>query len=321
MTIPMRDFGKAGAKVSALGLGGHHLGDAESYSAAERIVHEAVDSGITFFDNCWEYHNGRSEDWMGRSLRGRRDKVFLMTKVCTHGRDKALALRMLDESLRRLQTDHLDLWQIHGVSFDNDPDLAFRPGGVYEALQDAKKQGKTRFIGFTGHKDPKLHLAMLQRGAFDALQMPLNVFDAQFKSFEQQVLPEASKRGMAVLGMKSMCGTSDPVKKGLIPAGEALRYAMSLPGVTVTISGMDKIEHLHDNLKVAQDFKPMTAEELVAARKKAAPTAPDGRYELYKMTLKYDNPEARLAHGFPVDEKMAEIKEQLEAAKGQEEGK
>jgi aryl-alcohol dehydrogenase-like predicted oxidoreductase len=317
--IPLREFGKSGVKLSALGLGGHHLGDAVSYSTAERIVHEAIDGGITFFDNCWEYHNGRSEDWMGRALQGRRDKVFLMTKVCTHGRDKALALRMLEQSLRRLQTDHLDLWQLHGVVFENDPDLAFKPGGGYEALLEAKKQGKVRFIGFTGHKQPELHLAMLRRGRFDAVQMPLNAFDGQFRSFEQQVLPEAAKRGMAVLGMKSMCGTSAPIKKAVLTAEEALRYAMSLPGVTVTISGMENLQVLQANLKVAQGFTPMTGEELEAVRSKAAQAASDGRFELYKMSLKFDNPEARTAHGFPNDDKSKETKEQLEAATGREE--
>jgi predicted aldo/keto reductase-like oxidoreductase len=314
-----REFGKSGVKISALGLGGHHLGDAESYGMAEQLVGEAIDGGITFFDNCWEYHNGKSEDWMGRALKGKRDRVFLMTKVCTHGRDKALALKMLDESLRRLQTDHLDLWQLHGMGFDNDPDLALREGGAHEALLEAKKQGKVRFIGFSGHKSPQVHAELVKRGKFDSVQMPLNAFDSQFRSFEKLVLPEAAKRGVAVLGMKPMCGTGDPVKKGVVTPEEALRYAMSIEGVTTTISGMDKLEVLRANLKVANDFKPMTPDEMAAVRKKAAPAAPDGRYELYKVSLKFDNPEARAAHGFPLDEKSKETKEALEAAKGKEE--
>jgi aryl-alcohol dehydrogenase-like predicted oxidoreductase len=316
-----RDFGKSGVKISALGLGGHHLGDAESYSVAEQIVGEAVDGGITFFDNCWEYHNGLSEDWMGRALKGKRDKVFLMTKVCTHGREKALALQMLEQSLRRLQTDHLDLWQLHGMGWDNDPDLALKSGGAFEALLEARKQGKVRFIGFTGHKSAEVHAALVKRGQFDSVQMPLNAFDSQFRSFERLVVPAAVAKGMAVLGMKPMCGTSDPVKKGVVTAEEALRYAMSIQGVTTTISGMDKLEVLRANLKVANDFKPMTAEEMAAVRKKAAPAAPDGRFELYKMTLKYDNPEARAAHGFPLDDQSKETKEALEAAKGKEEAR
>src|SRR5579884_1161778 len=157
-SIPLREFGKhRDVKVSALGFGGHHLGDAPDEPTAVRIVQQAVDGGITFFDNCWEYHRGKTEDWMGKGLKGRRDKVFLMTKVCTHGRDKDLALQMLDESLRRLQTDHLDLWQIHGVSFDNDPELFIRPRGAAEALERAKRHGLVRFVGITGHKDPSIH--------------------------------------------------------------------------------------------------------------------------------------------------------------------
>src|SRR5439155_3084648 len=155
--IPLRPFGRIGVRVSALGVGGHHLGEFKKVEDAIRLVHEAVDAGITFMDNCWEYFNGRTEDWMGLALKGRRDEVFLMTKVCTHGRDAQLALRMLEESLRRLQTDHLDLWQVHGMGFDNDPELAYAPGGVLEALDRAKQQGKVRFVGFTGHKDPQVH--------------------------------------------------------------------------------------------------------------------------------------------------------------------
>src|SRR5262249_51384854 len=159
--------------------------------------------GITFFDNCWEYFNGRTENWMGRALKGRRDKVFLMSKVCTHGRGAGLAMRMLEESLRRLQTDHLDLWQIHEVVYFNDPDCHFAKGGVIEALDEAKKQGKVRYVGFTGHKHPDIHLKMLAHDyPFDAVQMPLNPFDATYRSFEKHVLPEVVKRGMAGLGMK-----------------------------------------------------------------------------------------------------------------------
>ena len=162
--IPSRTLGRTGVKVSALGLGGHHLGDVATIDEAVELVHEALDAGITFFDNCWEYYDGRSEDWLGRGLKGRRDQAFVMTKVCTHGRGAALAMTMLEQSLRRLQTDHLDLWQIHDVAFDNDPELAYAPGGVIEALDKAKQQGKTRFVGFTGHKNPAVHLKMLELG-------------------------------------------------------------------------------------------------------------------------------------------------------------
>src|SRR5437588_6875127 len=180
--IPQRPLGRTGVTVSALGLGGHHLGDLKSVDDAIRLIHEAVDAGITFYDNCWEYWNGIAEDWMGRGLKGRRDKVFLMTKVCTHGRGATLALKMLEESLRRLQTDHLDLWQVHGVAFDNDPELFMRKNGAAEALTQAKKDGKVRFVGFSGHKDPDIHLKMIRTGfPFDSVQMPLNPFDASFR--------------------------------------------------------------------------------------------------------------------------------------------
>jgi aryl-alcohol dehydrogenase-like predicted oxidoreductase len=309
--IPQRPLGRTGAKVSALGLGGHHLGDLKSVDEAIGLVHEAVDAGITFFDNCWEYWNGRAEDWLGRGLKGRRDKVFLMTKVCTHGRGKGLALKMLDESLRRLQTDRLDLWQVHGVCFDNDPELAYAKGGVLEALDQAKKQGKVRFVGFTGHKDPSIHLDMIKRGyPFDSVQMPLNCLDGSFRSFEKQVLPEANKRGIAALGMKPMGGTAGAVKSGLVKPEEMLRYAMSLP-VATTIAGMDSLDVLRQNLRVARGFTPMTDKEMQALRDRCAEAAGDGRYEPYKLSLKFDNPQARWAHGFPLDPTQKEVKEML----------
>jgi aryl-alcohol dehydrogenase-like predicted oxidoreductase len=309
--IPQRRLGRADAKVSALGMGGHHLGDLATVDEAIRLVHEAVDAGVTFFDNCWEYWNGRAEDWLGQGLKGRRDKVFLMTKVCTHGRSAKLAMRMLEQSLTRLQTDHLDLWQVHGVSFDNDPELAYAKGGVLEALDQAKKEGKTRFVGFTGHKDPSIHLDMIRRGyPFDSVQMPLNCLDASFRSFEKQVLPEANKRGIAALGMKPMGGTAGAVKSGLVKAEEMLRYAMSLP-VATTIAGMDSPEVLRQNLAVAHGFKAMTDEEMQALRDRCAGDAGDGRYEPYKLSLKFDNPQARLAHGFPLDPTQKEVQEMM----------
>jgi predicted aldo/keto reductase-like oxidoreductase len=309
--IPQRPLGGTGAKVSALGVGGHHLGDLKTVEDAIRLVHEAIDAGITFFDNCWEYWNGRAEDWLGRALAGHRDKVFLMTKVCTHGRGADLAMKMLDESLRRLQTDHLDLWQVHGVCFDNDPELAYAKGGALEALDRAKKQGKARFVGFTGHKDPSIHLEMIGPGyPFDTVQMPLNCLDATFRSFERDVLPEANKRDIAVLGMKPMGGTAGAVKSGLVSAEEMLRYAMSLP-VATTISGMDSLDGLRQNVRVARGFKPMTPTDMQALRDRCKEFAGDGRYEPYKLSLKFDNPQARWAHGFPLDATQKEVQEML----------
>jgi len=297
--IPHRAFGKSSDKVSILGVGGYTLGQAASYDVAEQIVHEALDAGVTFFDNAWEYHQGKSEEWMGKAFKGNRDKVFLMSKVCTHGRDKKVAMRQLEDSLRRLQTDHLDLWQIHEVIYYNDPELIYARDGVLEALSDAKQQGKTRFVGFTGHKDPAIHLDMLLRGyPFDAVQMPLNCFDATFRSFELHVLPEVIKRGMAVLGMKSMGGGGEPLLQGVVTPEEALRYAMSLP-VTVTISGIDAVSVLRQNVAVARGFTPMGEAQMQALRERCAAVAGDGHVELYKSTLKYDGDVGRDQHGYP----------------------
>jgi uncharacterized protein len=312
--IPLRQFGRHDVKISAIGFGGHHLGDAPDQSTAVRLIRQAVDGGVTFFDNCWEYHRGKTEVWMGDGLKGLRDRVFLMTKVCTHGRDKALALRMLEESLHRYRTDHLDLWQIHGVCFDNDPDLFIRKNGAAEALEQAKKEGKVRFVGFTGHKDPSIHVKMLATGfPFDSVQMPLNAFDANFHSFEQQVLPELNRRGIAALGMKPICGHGAPVQKGVLTGEEALRYAMSLP-VTTTITGIDKPEALQQALKVAQGFEPLQPSAMQSLRDRCRQYAVDGRFELYKLSLQFDNPEARLAHGFPLDLQQVEVREMIRMA-------
>jgi uncharacterized protein len=314
--IPRRRLGQTDVEVSAIGVGGHHLGDLPDVDHAIELVHEAIDAGVTFFDNCWEYYDGKTEDWLGRALAGKRERVFLMTKVCTHGRDGALAMRMLEESLRRLQTDHLDLWQIHGVCFDDDPALAYRKGGVIEALDEAKRRGLVRFVGFTGHKHPRIHLDMITRGyPFDTVQMPLNCFDASFRSFEQEVLPEALRRGIAPIGMKSLGGTADMILRGAVTHDEALRYAMSLPVLT-TVAGMSSIDVLRHDLLVARGFQPMSKLEMAALRASSAPLAADGRYELYKVSLRYDNPEARIAHGFPTDPEEKEIAQTIEEVMG-----
>jgi len=297
--VPRRSLGRTGVQVSAIGLGGATLGQAKSLDEAIRITHEAIDNGITFMDNAWEYNQHRSEEWMGKALQGRRDKVFLMTKVCTHGRDAKVAMQQLEESLRRLGTDHLDLWQIHEVVYYNDPEMIFRPNGAIEALDRAKKEGKVRFVGFTGHKDPAIHLKMLSHNyPFDTVQMPLNCFDATFKSFEQQVLPELNRRGIAPIGMKSFSGNADAIKKGVVTPQDALRYAMSLP-VATTISGIDSLEVLRQNLAIARGFTPMKQEEMQALRDRCAQYAADGRFELFKTSKKFDADEGRQQHGFP----------------------
>ena len=303
--VPQRPFGKTGATVSALGLGGYHIGAVSTEREATGIVNAAIDAGITFMDNAWEYHEGKSERRMGKALKGRRDDVFLMTKVCTHGRDARTAMRQLEESLRRLGTDHLDLWQVHEVAYFNDPESHFRKGGVIEAIERAKRDGKTRFVGFTGHKDPALHLRMLSYGfPFDSCQLPLNCFDASFRSFERQVLPELVRQGIAPIGMKSLGGEGDAVTKKAVSAEDALRYAMSLP-VSTTVSGIDSMRVLRQNLGVAQNFRPMTARQMDALRVRTAHLAGDGRFELYKVSAKHEADEGRRQHGFPTMSEMA----------------
>jgi aryl-alcohol dehydrogenase-like predicted oxidoreductase len=306
MSIPTRPVGRhANHAVSVLALGGYHLGLVKSTRESVMLVHAAIDAGITFMDNAWEYHDHESETRMGRALADRRDRVFLMTKVCTHGRDAKVAMRQLHESLKRLRTDHLDLWQVHECVYETDPDRTFAKGGVIDALDRAKREGKVRFVGFTGHKSPEIHLRMLSFGyPFDACQMPLNVFDATFRSFEQRVLPEVLRQGIAPLGMKSLCGSGDVLKKGVIRVKDALRYAMSLP-VSTTVSGIDSMKVLEQNVRIASHFEPMTRAELDRVRFRMAKFAADGRFELFKTTAKHEGGEGRAQHGFPPPDELA----------------
>ena len=307
MQIPHRPLGTTGVQVSALGLGGYHIAMASSEREGIRIVHAAIDAGVTFMDNAWEYHDGRSETIMGKAIADRRDGVFLMTKVCTHGRDKREAMRQLEQSLRRLKTDYLDLWQIHECVYYNDPERHFMRGGVVEALGEAKRQGKVRCIGFTGHKDPRIHLEMLAHDyPFDTCQLPLNCFDCSFedRSFERQVLPELLRRRIAPIGMKSLGGEGRQVKQKAITAQEGLRYAMSLP-VATTVSGIDSMKVLRQNLKVAVGFKPMSERQMNVLRRRVQEQAADGRFELYKTSAKMEGPVGRRQHGFPDEEELS----------------
>lgn len=300
--IPRRPLGRTGAQVSIIGVGGADIGKYKNEREAVRIVQTAVDAGINFMDNAWEYNDGASEEYMGKALADRRDKVFLMSKVCTHGRDKQTAIKMLEDSLRRLKTDYLDLWQVHECIYYNDPERHFEKNGVMEALSEAKRAGKVRFVGFTGHKDPAIHLKMLSYNyPFDTCQHPVNPFDANFNSFEKQVLPELKKRGIASIGMKSLGGGGEALKKNAITVEEALRYAMSLP-ISVLVSGMPTLGILEQNLAIVRNFKPMTTAEMQALRARVASVAADGRFELYKTSKKYDAKEGRQQHGFPTKE-------------------
>jgi len=304
--IPQREIAP-GVAVSAIGFGGYHLGLIRDESEAIRILHAAIDAGIRFLDNAWEYNEHVSEERMGHALaKGNlRDRVFLMTKVCTHGRGADVAMRQLEESLRRLRTDHLDLWQIHECVYDNDPALHYAKGGVVEALERAKRDGKVRFVGFTGHKRPEIHREMIERGfPFDTAQMPLNVMDANYRSFERNVLPLARERGIHALGMKAFA-EGRLLEAGKVDPDDALRYAMSLPGVLTTITGIDSLEVLDHHVRIADGFMPLDEVALQALRDKYRDRAGDGHLELYKSTAKNDADEGRAQHGFPPMEKLA----------------
>jgi predicted aldo/keto reductase-like oxidoreductase len=260
--VPKKKFAGTPEKISILGIGGHTLATAASQEESNRIVDEAIDHGVNFMDNAWEYHNGRGEEVMGKALKGKRDKVFLMSKMCTHGQGKDVGLRRLEDSLRRLQTDHLDLWMIHQLDTQAEVDAAFAPGGSVEALDDARKQGKIRYVGFTGHQDPKVHLAMLKHDyAFDGVLVTMNAFNSHSSAgFRTQVLPVLNQRNIAALGFKSLGGNAQVVRDGKLTAEQAIRFALSQT-ITSLIVGMKSVEELRQNLKVVQSFKPLTPDE------------------------------------------------------------
>jgi predicted aldo/keto reductase-like oxidoreductase len=292
-----RPLGRTGLECSILGMGGFHLGAVADQAEVNNMVAKAIDHGINIFDNAWEFYSGLSEEKLGFALKGKRNSAIVMSAVCTHS-DRQTAMRMLEASLNRMQTDHLDVWQIHEVIYHNDPGLIYARDSVLEALTRAKQQGKVRFVGFNGHKHPAIILEMLNRGyAFDVVQMPLNPLDPGFRSFENNVLPVANQRGIAVLGMKSMGGSGETISKGAFTPSEALSYAMSLP-VATTISGIDSMQVLDQNLAILRDFKPLSTDQMQTLRDHAKQFN-DGRYELYKSTLKYDSDLGRSQHGYP----------------------
>jgi predicted aldo/keto reductase-like oxidoreductase len=295
--IPYRPLGHSGEKISVIGLGGYHLGKQSDPGESIRIIRAGIDEGINFLDNCWDYNGGESEIRMGKALRdGYRQKAFLMTKI--DGRTKAAAAAQLNESLRRLQTDRIDLLQFHEVIRDLDPERIFAEGGGIEAVLEAKKAGKIRFIGFTGHKSPDIHLKMLATATkhgfkFDTVQMPLNVMDAHFNSFEKRVMPVLTKSGIGVLGMKSMGDHFILESKTATPI-ECLYYAMNLP-TSVVITGCDSLAILQQALHAARSFQPMDSSQVAALLAKTAKAAEAGRFELYKTSHQFDgtfaNPE------------------------------
>jgi aryl-alcohol dehydrogenase-like predicted oxidoreductase len=285
-----RPLGKTGEKVSAIGLGGAHIGRAASPQLATAVIHSAVDHGITFMDNCWDYVDGEAERRMGVALRdGYRQKVFLMTKF--DGRTKESAAKQIDESLQRLQTDHIDLMQYHENIRLEDPDRFFAEGGPLEALLEAKKAGKIRFIGFTGHKDPIVHLRMLEMAAqhkfhFDTCQMPLNLMDYHFRSFAHQVVPKLVEQGIAVLAMKTM-GSGIILNSKTVTPIECLHYALNLP-TSVVITGMDTLDRVDQAMEAVRTFKPMSQAEVAKLAAKTKDAAMNGEFELFKTSTRFD---------------------------------
>ncbi|HWA96975.1 MAG TPA: aldo/keto reductase [Pirellulales bacterium] len=284
-----RKFGRSNEEISIVGVGGFHIGNPQENEGIE-IIRSAIDRGITFMDNCWDYHDGDSERRMGKALAdGYRDKVFLMTKI--DGRTRDSAARQINESLERLKTDRIDLLQLHEIIRLEDPDRIFARGGAIEAVIEARQQGKIRYIGFTGHKDPLVHLRMLEVAAqhdfeFDSAQMPLNVMDAHFRSFARHVVPDLVKRGIAVLGMKPL-GSGNILRAGVVSAIECLHYAMSLPTATV-ITGMDSMKILDQALEAVRSFKPLDQPQIAALLARTAEPALSGHYELFKTDAIFD---------------------------------
>jgi predicted aldo/keto reductase-like oxidoreductase len=301
--VPTRPFGKTGQRVSIVGLGGAHAGGIKDEAEAIRLMHTAIDEGVTFFDNAWEYNGGRSEELMGKALSvdGKRKQVFLMTKYCEPTFEGSM--KNLEESLAKLRTDHIDLWQIHEMNNDNDPEWVFEKGAVRAAIE-AKKQGKVRYIGFTGHKDPAIHLDMLTRKYngnpvdWDAVQMPINVMDAHFRSFQNKVVPTCVKRKIGVVGMKGLGGgRGNLLGKSGLTFEECLKWCLNVP-IATQVVGFTSVEQLREAARIAREFKPMPAPEREQLLSRTKEEAGDGRYELFKSTKMFDSRHHRVLHGF-----------------------
>jgi predicted aldo/keto reductase-like oxidoreductase len=297
--LPTRPLGRTKQQVSILCLGGWHIGSVREEKESIRIMHAAIDEGITFFDNAWDYHDGRSEQLMGKALAsgGRRSRVFLMTKNCA--RDAKGTRQHLEDSLKRLQTDHLDLWQFHEINYDNDPDWILERGALREALR-AQKEGKVRFLGFTGHKSPDIHLSMLPRHTWDTVQMPINVLDYHYRSFARRVVPEAVKREIGVIGMKSLGGGSNHrgrlVSEKVCTVEEALNYALSQQIASLVV-GIDSMDVLKQDVAIARRFPSLDRDALQKLIARVRPVAGDGRHERFKSTQFFDGIYHRRQHG------------------------
>lgn len=301
--MPTRVLGRTNERVSIVALGGWHIGAVKDEAEAIRIMHAAIDEGVNFFDNAWDYHDGHSEEVMGKALAmdNRRGKVFVMTKNCE--RDYEGSKKNLEESLRRLKTDRIDLWQFHEMVYDNDPDWVFEKGGLKAALE-ARKEGKVRFIGFTGHKDPRIHAKMLAKPHdWDSAQMPVNVMDPHFRSFTKEVIPVCLKKNVGVIGMKGL-GGGHPNGRFLTEVGltsdECYRFCLSQP-VTAQVMGINTMEQLKQDVALARSFKPLSQQETNTLMSRVKDVAGDGRHELFKSTKTFDGPHHRKQHGFAIE--------------------
>ncbi len=296
--MPVRELGKTGLRVSIIGFGGaHYIRPHLDEQASVQLIHSAIEAGVTFMDNAWEYHQGESERRMGLALKGRRDQVTLMTKVC--GRDRQTAEVQLRDSLRRLQTDVIDVWQFHEINYDNDPEWIFQADGALEVALAARQAGKIRFIGFTGHKSPHIMKKMLAKNFdWDTCQLPINIFDAHYRSFQNETLPELKRRNIGAIGMKSLGGRGQPITELGLTAKQCRGFALSLP-ISTLVCGIESLENLKQDIEIAHAFSSILEAEHKNLLKSVSKEASDGRYEWFKSTQFFDSQYHRDQHGFP----------------------
>ena len=310
--LPIRTLGRTGLKVSIIGFGGgHFIRPCIDEQMSVRMVEVGIDAGVSFIDTAWEYHQGESERRIGLALKGHRDQVTLMTKVCA--RDGETAEVQLHDSLRRLQTDVIDVWQFHEVNYDNDPELIFGKGGAVETALAAREAGKVRFIGFTGHKSPHILRKMLDQDFdWDTCQLPINVMDAHYRSFQKEILPELNRRNIGAIGMKSLAGRGQLITELGLTAEQCRRFSLTLP-ISTLVCGIESFENLEQDLNIARNFTPMVEEEKQELLDRVYDEAVDGRHEWFKSTQYFDSQYHRDQHGFPPIGSVSQV-----AAKGGE---